>query len=113
MLNWVSVSAVIQHIEAPTKAKKYSYWITKAGFVVKINFFKGFCRRLEKDPLYVPILLSFQGYKNLTAQRFYQLIQKSINRQLISRLELVGCPQLDDIKSHLDTQCPIRSYLLS
>ena len=39
MLNWVSVSAVTQHIEAPTKAKRYPYWITKAGFVVKINFF--------------------------------------------------------------------------
>jgi len=69
----------------------------------KTTFFKGFCRRLEKDPFYVAILLSFQDYKNLSAQRFYQLIQKSINRQLISRLELVGCPQLDDIKSYLDT----------
>ncbi len=49
----------------------------------KTTFFKGFCRRLEKDPLYVPILLSFQDYKNLAVQRFYQLIQKSINRQLI------------------------------
>jgi len=26
----------------------------------KTTFFKGFCRRLEKDKLYVPILLSFQ-----------------------------------------------------
>ncbi len=69
----------------------------------KTTFFKGFCRRLEKNPLYIPILLSFQDYKNLSAQRFYQLIQKSIYRQLISRLELVGCPQLDAIKSYLDT----------
>jgi hypothetical protein len=69
----------------------------------KTTFFKGFCRRLEKDPLYVPILLSFQDYKNLSGQRFYQLIQKSIYRQLISRIELVGCPHLDAIKSYLDT----------
>jgi AAA+ ATPase superfamily predicted ATPase len=69
----------------------------------KTTFFKGFCRRLAKDPLYVPILLSFQDYKNLSAQRFYQLMQKSIYRQLISRLELVGCPHLDAIQSHLDT----------
>ncbi len=69
----------------------------------KTTFFKGICRRLEKDALYVPILLSFQDYKNLSVQRFYQLIQKSIYRQLISRLELVGCPQLDAIKSYLDT----------
>ena len=69
----------------------------------KTTFFKGFCRRLEKDPLYVAILLSFQDYKNLSAQRFYQLIQKSIYRQLISRLKLVGCPELDAIKSYLDS----------
>jgi hypothetical protein len=69
----------------------------------KTTFFKGFCRRLEKDPLYVAILLSFQDYKNLSAPRFYQLIQKSIYRQLISRLEFVGCPHLDAIKSYLDT----------
>jgi len=69
----------------------------------KTTFFKGFGRRLEKDPLYVAILLSFQDYKNLSVQRFYQLIQKSLYRQLIGRLELVGCPQLDAIKSYLDT----------
>jgi tRNA uridine 5-carbamoylmethylation protein Kti12 len=69
----------------------------------KTTFFKGFCRRLEKDPLYVPILISYQDYKNLSVQRFYHLIQKSIYRQLISRLKLVGCPQLDAIKSYLDT----------
>ena len=69
----------------------------------KTTFFKGFCRKLEKDPLYVPILLSFQDYRNLAARRFYQLIQKSIYNQLISRLELVGCPQLDVIKTFLDS----------
>ncbi len=56
----------------------------------KTTFFKGFCRRLEKTPFYVPILLSFQDYKNLSGQRFYQLIQKSIYRQLISRIEHLG-----------------------
>jgi len=69
----------------------------------KTTFFKGFCRRLGKDPLYVPILLSFQDCKNLSAQRFFQLIRKSIYNQLISRLELVGCPYLDAVKSYLDT----------
>jgi len=67
----------------------------------KTTFFQGICRELENDPLYVPILLSFQIYKNVSGQRFYQSIQKSINKQLISRLELVGCPQLDAIKSYL------------
>jgi hypothetical protein len=69
----------------------------------KTTFFKGFCRRLEKNPLYVPILLSFQDYKNLSVQRFYQMIQKSFCRQLINRLDIVECPQLDAIKSYFDT----------
>ncbi len=69
----------------------------------KTTFFRDFCRKLEREPLYVALLLSFQDYKNISGQRFYQLIQKSLYRQLISRLEVVGCPQLDDIKSLLDT----------
>jgi hypothetical protein len=69
----------------------------------KTTFLEGFCLELEKDPLYVPILLSFQVYKNVSGQRFYQSIQKSISKQLINRLELVGCPQLDAIKSYLDS----------
>ena len=44
----------------------------------KTTFFKEFCRSLEKETTYVPILLSFQDYKSLSARRFYQLIQKSL-----------------------------------
>jgi hypothetical protein len=40
MANCISVSATTQHIEVPAKAKKYPYWITKAGFVVKTNFLR-------------------------------------------------------------------------
>jgi hypothetical protein len=69
----------------------------------KTTFFREFCRSLEKSPTYVPILISFQDYKSLPAQRFYELIQKSLYRQLTARLELVRCPQLDGIKSFLDT----------
>ena len=29
----------------------------------KITFFEGFCTELKKDPIYIPILLSFQDYK--------------------------------------------------
>jgi len=69
----------------------------------KTTFFRDFCRTLEKNPLYVPILLSFQDYKNLSAQRFYQLLQKSIYKQLIGRLDAVQCPQLEDIKTYIET----------
>ncbi len=74
----------------------------------KTTFFKEFCRRLEKDRAYVPILLSFQDYKSLQTQRFYNLIQKSIYMQLIDRLTLVACPRLDVIKSFIGpVQYPI------
>ena len=76
----------------------------------KTTFFKEFCRRLEKDRTYVPILLSFQDYKSLQTQRFYSLIQKSFYRQLINRLTLVECPRLDVIKSFIET-CTISDHI--
>ena len=76
----------------------------------KTTFFKEFCRRLEKDRTYVPILLSFQDYKSLQTQRFYNLIQKSVYRQLINRLTLVECPRLDVIKSFIGT-CTISDHI--
>ena len=40
----------------------------------KTTFFESFCHKLEKDPAYVAIMLSFQRHKNLDKQRFYKLI---------------------------------------
>ena len=69
----------------------------------KTTFFEGFCHELEKDTTYMAILLSFQDYKNLNSQRFYQLIQKDLYRQLVSRLADVDCPRLDAVRAYLDT----------
>ena len=69
----------------------------------KTTFFKGFSSKLEKDPAYVSMFLSFQAYKNLDRQRFYQLIQKEIYNQLINRLYAVNCSKLDAIKACLDS----------
>jgi len=69
----------------------------------KTTFFEDFCHELEKDAAHVAILLSFQDYKNLNSQRFYQLIQKDLYRQLISRLAHVDCPRLDDVRAYLDS----------
>jgi hypothetical protein len=69
----------------------------------KTTFSEDFCSGLEKDPGYVAILLSFQDYKNLNSQRFYQLIQKDLYRQLINRLNAVNCSKLDAIRAHLDS----------
>jgi len=69
----------------------------------KTTFFEGFCHELEKDTSYVAILLSFQRYKNLDKQRFYQLIQKDLYNQLMNRLNAVNCRKLDAIMAYLDS----------
>ncbi|MDL1964349.1 MAG: AAA-like domain-containing protein [Deltaproteobacteria bacterium] len=69
----------------------------------KTTFFEDFCSALEKDPAYVALLLSFQTYKNLDKQRFYQLIQKDLYNQLINRLDVVNCRKLNTIRAHLDS----------
>jgi len=69
----------------------------------KTTFFEDFCHELEKDAAHVAILLSFQDYKNLNSERFYQLIQKNLYRQLVSRLAHVDCPRLDAVRAYLDS----------
>ena len=69
----------------------------------KTTFFEGFCHELEKETTYMAILLSFQDYKNLNSQRFYQLIQKDLYKQLVNRLADVDCPRLDAVRAYLDT----------
>ncbi len=70
----------------------------------KTTFFEDFCHELEKDTSYMAILLSFQTYKNLDKQRFYQLIQKELYRQLMNRLNAVNCQKVDAIRTCLDSR---------
>ena len=67
----------------------------------KTTFLEGFCLELEKDSTYVPIILSFQRYKSLDKQTFYQQIQKELNTQLTNRLSSVDCPSLEAAVSYL------------
>ncbi len=69
----------------------------------KTTYFEDFCHELEKDAAHVAILLSFQDYRNLNSQRFYQLIQKDLYRQLVSSLAHVDCPRLDAVRAYLDS----------
>jgi Ni2+-binding GTPase involved in maturation of urease and hydrogenase len=61
----------------------------------KTTFLESFCLELEKNSTYVPIILSFQRYKSLDKQTFYQQIQKDLYNQLTNRLTSVDCPSLD------------------
>ena len=76
----------------------------------KTTFFEGVCTQLAADPAYVPILLSFQDYKNLKGSRFYHLIQGALYEQLIGRLRAVDCSQLNEIASYLAT-CTLTDHI--
>jgi hypothetical protein len=69
----------------------------------KTTFLEGFCLELEKDSTYIPIILSFQRYKSLDKQTFYQQIQKELYTQLTNRLTSVDCPCLNAAVSYLDS----------
>ncbi len=69
----------------------------------KTTFLEDFCLKLEKDSTYVPIILSFQRYKSLDKQTFYQQIQKELYTQLTNRLTSVDCPSLNAAVSYLDS----------
>ncbi len=67
----------------------------------KTTFFRDFCFRLAKDLTYVPVLLSFQDYRNIAGDQFYSLIHESLEEQLVSRLSHVHCPQLHQVKTYI------------
>jgi hypothetical protein len=68
----------------------------------KTTFLKHFCKELHKDPTYAAVILSFQKYKKLSQQRFYNQVQKKLYTQLLERLTTVNCRKLNDIKSFLE-----------
>ncbi len=67
----------------------------------KTTFFLDFCRSLSKDPVYTPILLNFQFYKELNKKDFYGLIQEAIYKQLVERLVEVQCEKLEVVNHFL------------
>ena len=63
----------------------------------KTTFFYNFCRSLENDPLYIPILLSFQTYQDLSGIEFYETIHRNIKKQITDRLKKLNCKELEDV----------------
>jgi len=69
----------------------------------KTTYFEDFCHKLKKDPTYIPILLSFQDYKELDKGTFYGLIQEGIYEQLLQRLDEVHCKNVEAVSGLLST----------
>jgi hypothetical protein len=67
----------------------------------KTTFLEGFRLKLEKESTYIPLIISFQRYKSLDKRTFYQQIQNELYAQLISRLDRVHCPNLNEAESYL------------
>ena len=70
----------------------------------KTTFFEDFCSQLETDPVYIPILLSFQNFKSIDKETFYRRIQKNLVKQLVNRLDLVNCSQKNDVEKYVDSE---------
>ena len=68
----------------------------------KTTFFKRICGELQKNSVYVAIILSFQDLKNLDKDQFYALMEKELYGQLISRLSEVNCKKTGAVKQFLD-----------
>ncbi len=67
----------------------------------KTSFLYRTCEALQDDPTYIPILLSFQTYKNLTVSRFYAQMQIDLYAQLLQRLKTGHHPHLNDVETYL------------
>ena len=77
----------------------------------KTTFFEDFCSRLETDPTYIPILLSFQNFKSLDTATFYGRIQKNLVEQLVNRLSSVNCPKKDDVEEYIGSSINMTDHL--
>jgi len=65
----------------------------------KTTFFVEFTRELSKNPLYVPIILSFQIVKDFTTPHFYEELRRDIAPQLLQRLEEVQCAKTNQVST--------------
>ena len=75
----------------------------------KTTFFMTFSMKLENDPKYIFILMSFENCTNYDSQKFYAYIQEEIYEQLLHRLEEIACHQLEAVRNFLNAHALIDS----
>jgi hypothetical protein len=76
----------------------------------KTTFFKRFCSQLQKDPVYIAIMLSFQDNKKLEKARFYELMEMELYSQLIDRLNEVNCDKTEAVDQFLKS-CHVTDHI--
>jgi len=67
----------------------------------KTTFFRRFAKDLEANTNYIFILMSFENCKDYGLQKFYHYIQDAIYEQLIKRLEIIQCKQLQNVRQFI------------
>lgn len=69
----------------------------------KTTFFKRFCSQLQKDPVYIAIMLSFQDNKKLEKARFYEVLEMELYDQLLDRLNRINCRKTEAVEQFLNS----------
>jgi hypothetical protein len=69
----------------------------------KTTFFRRFAKDLETNTEYIFILMSFENCKHDDVITFYSYIQTKIYNQLIHRLEMLECHELEAVQLFFDT----------
>ncbi|MGE5339997.1 MAG: AAA-like domain-containing protein, partial [Candidatus Omnitrophota bacterium] len=67
----------------------------------KTSFLEETRRQLHKDPTYAVILLNFEDCNDLDRTRFYSLIEASLYKQLMDRLEEVNCEKAETVRQFM------------
>ncbi|GAK58919.1 hypothetical protein U27_05894 [Candidatus Vecturithrix granuli] len=67
----------------------------------KTSFLYRICEELRDNLSYIPILLSFQTYKNLDVPGFYAQIQIDLYAQILQRLQTEKNPPITEVEMYL------------
>jgi len=67
----------------------------------KTTFFRTFAKELEANTNYIFILMSFENCQDYDLKKFYHHIQNKVYKQLIKRLEIINCTQLQDARQFI------------
>jgi hypothetical protein len=69
----------------------------------KTTVFKRICSKLQKDPTYVSMVLSFEDFKSLDKTEFYSMLEMELYNQLLNRLKEVNCEKHETVNQFLQS----------
>ncbi len=76
----------------------------------KTSFFRQAIDKLSEDDSYIPILLNFEVYADVTPEMFYQDVQMFLSMQLIRKLKEISQRNFSEIETFIK-DCVIENHL--